>query len=239
MNENNSFKSGLKDGLPICLGYLAVSFAFGIYAICSGLSVPEAAMISLFNVTSAGQLAAVPIIVSGGSIIELIFTQLVINARYALMSISLSQKLSPSVSRADRFIISFANTDEVFAAAISRKAHVGRRYMFGLILLPVIGWTFGTLFGAIAGNVLPEVLVASLGIAIYAMLTAVVIPAAREKLSVLIAALISVALSCALYFIPALSVIPSGFGIIIIAIAVSAIMSLLSPVESEEADENA
>ena len=239
MNEINSFKSGLKDGLPICLGYVAVSFAFGIFATSSGLSIPEAVMISLFNVTSAGQLAAVPIIVSAGSIVELIFTQLVINSRYALMSISLSQKLSPTVSQRDRFIISFVNTDEVFATAISQRWQVGPRYMYGLILLPVIGWTLGTLLGAIAGNILPEILVSSLGIAIYAMLTAVVIPAAKERINVLVAASIAVALSSLLYFVPALSVIPSGFGIIIIAVAVSALMSVLAPVEREEGEENA
>ncbi len=234
MNENNSFKWGLRDGMPICLGYFAVSFAFGIFATSSGLSVAEATMISLFNLTSAGQVAAVPIIVAGGSLFELIFTQLIINARYALMSISLSQKLGPSISRTDRFLIAYGNTDEIFAAAIAQKMHVGRKYMYALIMLPLIGWTSGTLFGAIAGNILPDVLVSSLGVAIYAMLCAVVIPVAKESLSVAIAAAVSVALSCAFYFIPALSFMPSGFSIIIIAVAVSAVMSLVAPVPSEE-----
>lgn len=238
MNENNNFKLGLRDGMPICLGYFAVSFAFGIFAVSSGLSVAEAAMISLFNLTSAGQLAAVPIIVAGGSIIELIFSQLVINARYALMSISLSQKLGPSISRSDRFIISFANTDEIFAAAISQNAPVGRKYMFGLMILPMIAWTGGTLFGAIAGNVLPSVLVSGLGVAIYAMLCAIVIPAARENKAVLIAAAVSVVLSCAFYFAPVLSEIPSGFSIIIVAVAVSAFMSIAFPIVSEEEEKN-
>ena len=234
MNENNSFAWGLRNGMPICLGYFAVSFAFGIFATSSGLSVIEAAMISALNLTSAGQLAAVPIITAGGSFIELIFSQLIINARYALMSMSLSQKLGPSISRADRFLISFGNTDEIFAAAVSQSMPVGKKYMLGLILLPFVGWVSGTVAGAVAGNVLPTVLVSALGVAIYAMLTAVVIPAARENRGVAVGALISVALSCAFYFLPSLSKIPSGFSIIIIAVAVSALMSVIAPVPCEE-----
>ncbi len=238
MKENNSFAWGLRDGMPICLGYFAVSFAFGIFAVSSGLSVLEAIMISALNLTSAGQLAAVPIICAGGSIIELIFSQLIINARYALMSVSLSQKLGPSIRPLDRFVISFGNTDEIFAAAISQSMPVGKKYMLALILLPFIGWVAGTAAGAIAGNVLPAVVVAALGIAIYAMLTAVVVPAARESRSVLIAVAAAICLSCAFYFIPDLSDIPSGFAIIIIAVSVSVIMSILAPVECEE-EENA
>lgn len=115
MNNKSEFNRGIHDGLPICLGYLSVSFAFGIFAVGNGLSGIEAILISMTTVTSAGQLAGVPIIASGGSLIELAVTQLIINLRYALMSISLSQKLDNSISMADRFLISFVNTDEVFA----------------------------------------------------------------------------------------------------------------------------
>ena len=111
MQEQNSFLKGIKDGLPICFGYLSVSFAFGIFAVSNGLGIFEALLISMTNVTSAGQLAAVPIIVSGGTLLELAMAQFVINLRYALMSVSLSQKLGQSVRLFDRFVVSFVNTD--------------------------------------------------------------------------------------------------------------------------------
>ena len=117
----NSFLKGIKDGIPICLGYLSVSFAFGIFSVESGLTILETLLISMANVTSAGQLAAVPIICAGGSLAELGMTQLVINLRYALMSLSLSQKLDKSVRLLDRFVISFVNTDEVFAVALKKE----------------------------------------------------------------------------------------------------------------------
>ena len=136
MGENNNFKKGIIDGLPICFGYLSVAFAFGIFAGKNGLSILEALAISMTNVTSAGQLAAVPIIASGGTLIELAITQIIINLRYALMSVSLSQKLGKSVNMLDRFIIAFVNTDEVFAVASSNKLNVGKKYLYGLILTP-------------------------------------------------------------------------------------------------------
>lgn len=144
MNEINSFKKGLKDGIPICLGYFSVAFAFGIFAIENGLTVFQAVIISLTNLTSAGQLAGVPII-ANGSLIELAVSQLVINSRYSLMSVSLSQKFSKNVKLKDKFLIAYGNTDEIFAVAVSQKGDVGKKYMWGLILLPVIGWTSGTL----------------------------------------------------------------------------------------------
>ena len=235
---------GLRDGLPICFGYFAVSFAFGIFAVSSGLSILEAVFISAFNLTSAGQLAAVPIIAGGGSFIELALTQLVINARYALMSVSLSQRLGSTVKMRHRFLIAFANTDEIFAVSSSKEAHVGLKYMLGLIVTPFLGWTLGTLVGAAAGNILPDMVVVALQIAIYAMLIAVVVPAAKDNGKVAIAALLAIALSCVFYFVPIFKLIPSGFSIIIIAVGVSALMAIFAPlpdekVENEEVKKNA
>ena len=238
MKENNSFRRGVIDGLPICFGYLAVSFAFGIFSVGQGLSVLEAILISATNLTSAGQLAAVPIIAAGGSYIELALSQLVINARYALMSVSLSQKMGSSIRPHHRLLIAFANTDEVFAVASSNKEQVGKLYMLGLILTPFFGWTLGTLLGAVAGNILPEALVSALGIAIYAMFIAIVVPVAKESRGVLIASLAAVALSALLYYTPVLSDIPAGFAIIITAVSVSLVMALVAPIDVEEAECN-
>ena len=226
-------------GIPIAIGYLSVSFAFGIFATESGLSILEALLISMLNVTSAGQLATVPIIVGGGSYIELALSQLVINSRYSLMSVSLSQKMSENVRLGDRFLIAFINTDEVFAVASSARGTVGRQYLFGLILTPYLGWSLGTLLGAVAGNVLPAIVISALGIAIYGMFIAIVIPFAKGSAKGFWCVLLSVLLSCVFYYVPALSVIPSGFVIIIIALFVSVIFALLFPIDDDrEVSEN-
>ena len=180
MTEVNSFKKGLKDGIPICLGYFSVSFAFGIFAVENGLTVFQATILSLVNLTSAGQLAGVPIIM-GGTLPELALSQLIINSRYSLMSVSLSQKFSHKVNLKDKLLISYANTDEIFAVAISQKGEIGKKYMLGLMLLPILGWTGGTLTGAIAGNILPAMVTAALGLAIYGMFIAIVVPVAKKE----------------------------------------------------------
>ena len=231
--EITSFKMGIRDGLPICLGYLSVSFAFGIFATGAGLSVYEALLISMLNVTSAGQLAAVPIIASLGSFVELALTQLVINLRYALMSVSLSQKLGSSVRMRDRFLISFVNTDEVFAVSSGKHGKVGRKYMFGLILTPYLGWSLGTLLGAVAGNILPALLISALGIAIYAMFTAIVIPFARSGLKPLFCVLTAALISVVLFYVPIFSVIRDGFKIIITAVLTSLIFAFIAPIDED------
>lgn len=233
MKENNDFRSGVRDGIPICLGYFSVSFAFGIYSCGMGLSLTEAVLISVFNLTSAGQLAAVPIIATGGGFFELALTQLVINLRYALMSVSLSQRLGKSVRLRDRFLVAYANTDEVFAVASAQPTAVGRKYLFGLILTPPIGWTLGTTLGAAAGAILPPTLLSALGIAIYAMFIAIVVPVAKVDRKIALCALVSILMSCAFYYLPFLSAVPSGFVIIICAVVASTIFALVAPIPKD------
>ncbi len=237
--ENNSFKMGLRDGLPICLGYLSVSFAFGIFAVQSGLYIWQAVLVSMFNVTSAGQLAAVPIIASAGSFIELALTQLIINARYSLMSVSLSQRLGKRVSVLDRFIFAFVNTDEVFAVAGGKRTTLGRRYMYGLIILPFVGWTLGTFVGAVAGEVLPELIISALGIAIYAMFIAIVTPDAVRAKSTGACVIFSIALSCIFRFVPYINRIPEGFAIIICTLIASITLAIVAPIDDDEKSEDA
>ena len=238
----NDFRTGLKDGLPICLGYLSVAFAFGIFAKNSGLGVWQAFCISVFNVTSAGQLAAVPIITSGGSLAELAVSQLIINLRYALMSVSLSQKMDGSMKTVPRLITAFIDTDEVFAVSSSNEGLLGKSYFYGLILLPWLGWSFGTLAGAVAGDVLPEIISSSLAISIYGMLIAIVVPVARTSKAVAVCSLIAAGGSCAFRYIPLLSRLPGGFALIICAVGASALMALIAPLppepDKEGADEN-
>ena len=234
MNQHNSFSEGVRDGLPICLGYLSVSFAFGIAAVGLGLSLPEAVLISMCNVTSAGQLAGAPIIAAFGSLVELVLTQLVINLRYALMSVSLSQRLGETVRFRDRFWIGFCVTDEIFGVSSAKEGAVGRLYMAGLILTPFLGWTAGTLLGAAAGHILPQMLISALGVAIYGMFIAIVVPPCKRSRPTLLCVLLSVALSCLLYYLPLFDGLGSGFAIIICAVVASLVFALACPLTDRE-----
>lgn len=234
---NNNFKNGIRDGMPICLGYISVAFAFGIFAVGKGLSIFQAVLISMTNVTSAGQLAAVPIMTSGGTLVEMAASQLIINLRYALMSVSLSQKLDSSVTTPHRAAIAFVNTDEVFAVASSRDGSVGRRYLYGLILMPFLGWSAGTLFGAVAGDILPAIVTSALGIAIYGMFIAIVVPDIRKSRATALCVLISITLSCLFRYLPLLAKVPSGFVIIICAVTASAVLATVAPLDIAQEDE--
>lgn len=234
MKENNSFLRGITDGIPVCLGYLSVAFAFGIFATEKGLTLLQTLLISMTNVTSAGQLAAVPIIVAGGTLTELAISQFVINLRYALMSVSLSQKLGKSVKMLDRFVISFVNTDEVFAIASANQLAVGKKYLYGLILTPYLGWSAGTLIGAGAGNVLPASVISALGIAIYAMFVAIVIPQTKKHKQTAFCVLSAIVLSCVFEYVSILKRIPDGFAIIICAAVASAFFAFVAPVNADD-----
>ena len=207
-------------------GYFAVSFSFGILAMQGGLSVIQAALTSLTNMTSSGQFAGLQIIAAGGTLIELILTQVIINMRYSLMSLALSPKLDKKIKLWQRLLIAFANTDEIFAVAMSRERSLTFMYMAGLQILPIFGWTAGTAIGAIAGNLLPAALTAALGIALYGMFIAVVVPVARRSRPVLLSALIAIAISCVLYVLK----VSAGISIIVSTVAASALMAFLRPI---------
>ena len=226
----NRFRKGLMDGLAIGLGYLSVSFAFGMMAVGEGLSIAQAVLISLTNVTSAGQLAGLFRMVGGATLFETAIEQLIINLRYALMSVSLSQKLDDSMTAPHRAAFAFVNTDEVFAMASGQKGMVGKVYLYGLILLPYLGWALGTLLGAAAGTLLPEALRMAMSIAIYGMFIAIIIPPSKKDKAVRLAVILASVMSCALYYIPALS----RFSVIICAVLVSALCAWLFPVKAEE-----
>ena len=208
MALKKDFFKGIKDGIPICLGYLSVSFGFGILATRLGLPILAAVGISMTNLTSAGQVAGVGIIAAGGSLIEMALTQFVINIRYSLMGISLSQKLDGSFNTFHRLLASFGITDEIFAVAVSQKS-VSPFYMYGLIGISALGWVFGTFLGAAAGNILPAAVSSAMGIVLYGMFLAIIIPPAREHrgvfFAVLIAAALSILFSCVLKAVSAAS----------------------------------
>ena len=237
-----NFKRGLIHGLPIALGYLAVSISFGVSAVNMGLTVLEALFISMANLTSAGQLAGAPIIAGGGNIFALGFGQLFINLRYSLMSVSLSQKLDEKVTLLDRFLIGFGNTDEIFAVSVSQKEAVSKEYMYGLITLPYIGWSLGTLIGALLGVVvstyLPPFVLAALGIAIYGMFIAIVVPVMKKERSVMLCVLMAMLLSILCYYVPFISkIIPSELHIVLCAVIASVVLAIFAPIKTDNAAE--
>ncbi len=223
------YRTGLVDGLPIALGYLSVSFAFGITAVGMGISPLAAVLISMTNLTSAGQLAGVGVIAAGGGFAEMALSQLVINIRYLLMSLSLSQKLSERFTMPHRLISSFGITDEIFAVASGKEGEIEPRYMYGLITLPYIFWAAGTALGALLGEVLPENIKSALGIAIYTMFVAIVIPPAKKSRGVLAVVLIAAAISCLIKYVSIFSGISSGLPVIICAVIAAALGALLFP----------
>ena len=229
-----TYKNGIKDGIPIALGYLSVSFAFGVTAVSLGVPQLIALLISATNLTSAGQLAGVAVIAVLGSVFEIILTQLVINARYFLMSLSLTQKLDKKFTILDRLLCAIGITDEIFAVAVSQTQPVTRNYLLGLITLPYIGWTMGTLLGAVMGDVLPQIIVSALNIALYAMFIAIVVPTAMQNKKVIPVIVISIALSCIFTFDPYLQFINSGIVYVISAIIASVVGAILFPIPYDD-----
>lgn len=227
----SSFWKGIKHGIPIALGYLSVSFSFGILAVRMGLNVLQATLISMTNLTSAGQVAGIGIIAAGSSYLEMALTQLIINLRYGLMGISLSQKLDKSFNTRRRLIVSFGITDEIFAVASSQKGKITPYYMYGMIAISFIGWSGGTFLGAAAGEILPSIITNAMGISLYGMFLAIIIPPARKSIGVLTVILIAAALSTVFrYFLP---FITSGFSVIICAVAAAVAGAVLFPVKEE------
>ena len=234
--SQNSYIYGLGKGLPIALGYLSVSFGFGITAVGMGIKPIQTILISMTNLTSAGQVAGIGIIAALGTIIEMILCQLVINIRYSLMALTLTQKLDKSFSTFHRAIIAFGITDEVFGVAASEKGHIGRRFMYGLITLPYIGWALGTTLGVYANHILPPSVCAALGIAIYSMFMAIIIPPSRDERGVLLTVIISSVLSCLFYYLPIFDGMSQGFSIIICAFVAAGVMAYFMPREVENDD---
>ncbi len=233
----SKFLRGITHGIPICLGYLSVSFGFGILAVKAGLSVFQAAAISATNLTSAGQKAGLDVIAAGGAIIEMILLQLTINIRYSLMALSLSQKLDKSFTTPHRFLASYGITDEIFAVCSVQKEPLTPAYMYGMIFIAAVGWVTGTALGAAAGELLPAAVSTAMEIVLYGMFIAIVIPPAKKQHGVLFAAVIAAALSVMFKFaVPALS---EGFAMMISAITSALLTALIFPVKDEEGEAEA
>lgn len=226
-----NFLRGLNHGLPIGLGYLSVSFGFGILAVKNGLSVFQSSVISASNLTSAGQAAGVEIIAAGGALLEMILVQLTINIRYSLMALSLSQKLDKSFTTPHRLLASYGITDEIFAVCSAQRGALTPAYMYGMILISAVGWVLGTFLGASAGELLPPSVTSAMGIVLYGMFIAIIIPPSRKRKSILFVTIAAALLS--IFFRYVLTFISGGFAMMICAIVAAALGAWLFPVPDE------
>lgn len=227
MKIQSNFLRGLVDGIPIALGYLSVSFGFGIHAVTGGLSVIQATLISLLNLTSAGQLAGVDIIAAHGTLIEMALVQLTVNIRYALMALALSQRLDQKFTFPHRLLAAYGITDEIFGAAIAQKEPLKPSYFYGMILIAASGWIAGTFLGAAAGEILPADISAALGIVLYGMFIAIVVPPAKKERGILAAVCIAALLS--ILCTQLLPMISGGFAVIICAVTAAVAAALIFP----------
>ncbi|MDE6833772.1 MAG: AzlC family ABC transporter permease [Ruminococcus sp.] len=227
----SDFLRGISHGIPIALGYLSVSFGFGIKAVSVGISILWASLISATNLTSAGQTAGIDIIAVGGTLIEMILVQLTINIRYSLMAISLSQKLDKNFTLLHRLVASYGITDEIFGVCSAQKEKLTPLYMYGIILISAIGWVSGTALGATAGQLLPESVSNALGIVLYGMFMAIIIPPARRQKSVLIVVILSALTSILFKYL--FTAVSSGFAVIISAVIASVVGAIVFPVGEE------
>jgi 4-azaleucine resistance transporter AzlC len=227
------FKRGLKQGLPIALGYIPVSFTFGLMAVNGGIPVWIAIVVSMTNLTSAGQFAGVGLIIADASLFEITVTTFVINIRYMLMSLSLSQKIA-EMPLLKKCIMAFGITDETFAVASLEKKAISFGYMMGLISTPYWGWALGTSLGALTNSILPRKLQSSMGIALYAMFIALIIPASKKSKAALTVVIVAVAASSMLKWLPYLNKISAGWAIIIATIIAATIGAAFFPRKEEE-----
>lgn len=227
------WKQGLKDGIPICLGYFAVSVTFGLQCGIGGLSIFEATLISFTNLTSAGQFGGLELIVSQASYLEMAFTQLILNLRYILMSTSLSQKLDKTATIPQRMIVSHGITDEIFGVSMLTKGRLSPYYSYGVMSAAIPGWTFGTFVGIAIGNVLPLDILNALSIAIYGMFIAVIIPPAKKDKIILGVVITSMVVSGLFDVLPVLNKISSGFKIIIVTLIIASAAAYFFPVKED------
>ena len=233
-SNRSAFISGLRDGLPIGLGYLAVSFSLGIAVKDAGLSWFQGFIASWLCTTSTGEYAVFSLMAAGTTLLEVAFVTLIINARYLLMSCAMTQRLDPEMPFWHRFLIAFHLTDELFGIAIARHGTLNPCYSYGAFCLAVPGWALGTALGTVIGGVLPPFLVSALSVALYGMFIAVFIPPARK--SKVVAGLIAVcfAVSYASTCLPLIRDLSEGLRIILLTVVLASAAALLFPRKPEE-----
>lgn len=234
MESNQTcFRRGVRDGMPIALGYFAVAFTLGIAAKNAGFSAVQAMVESLTNNASAGEYAVFSLAAAGAGYWEVAVMTLVANARYLLMSCALSQKLAPETGLGHRMLVAFDVTDEIFGVSIAFPGRLNPFYTYGAMAVAIPGWALGTFLGVVVGNVLPLRLVSALSVGLYGMFLAIIVPPARESRVVLALVLLSFAASWAAASLPALAAVSSGVKTIVLTVAISLGAAVLFPVAEE------
>ncbi len=228
------YARGVRRGVPVGVGYFSVSFGFGAMAAAQGIRALDATLISITNLTSAGQFAGLTLILASATLWEMVLTQLVINSRYALMSLALSQRMGKNIGFWPRLLIAYINTDEIFALAMAETQPLNTPFMLGLGLTPVVGWTMGTLCGALAGSVLPASIQAALGVMLYGMFIAIVVPPAKQERPVFYVVVLALIFSCLFTYVPVLNTVSAGISIVVCTVAAAAIAAWLFPIADEE-----
>ncbi len=218
------FAKGLRDGIPICMGYFAVSFTLGIAAREVGMTWFQAFLMSLGMVASAGEFAALTLIASGAGAVEMIATTIIVNLRYLLMSTALSQKLKSDIPIIHRFMTAYCVTDEIFGLSVAVDGYLNPVYTYGITLVSVAGWTCGTALGVLVGNILPDWASNAMSVSLYGMFLAII--------GLLVA--LSMAVSFLFSLLPVLSSISSGFKVIILTLVIAGAAAWIRPVEEEQ-----
>lgn len=238
MKENSKwYKRGLRDGIPIALGYFAVAFTLGIVAKKAGLTAFQALLAAGCTNASAGGYAGFELIRENAGYIEVALTELIVNARYLLMACALSQKLAPETSLLHRAIVAFDVTDEIFGISVAVKGTLNPYYNYGAMTVAIPGWAFGAFFGVVMGNTLPASIVSALSVGLYGMFLAIIIPPARKNKIIAGLVVASMALSLLFSKLPLLSGISSGMRVIILTVAISLVAAILFPVKEDDEDE--
>lgn len=230
------YKKGLRDGIPIALGYFAVSFTLGIAAKKAGITAFQATLMSLTNSTSAGEFAAISAICAGSTYLEMAVMQAVINLRYLLMSCALSQKIDTKVGMLHRLIMGGGITDEIFGISVSVPDKLNPFYMYGAMSIAIPAWASGTCLGVVLGSVLPANIINALSIALYGMFLAVIIPPARDNKIIALIVVISMAASYVFSIAPVLKETSSGMRVILLTVVISMTAAFLFPIEEDNAD---
>ena len=228
--KNNIFLKGMKDGLPVALGYLAVSFTLGIAAVKSGLTPFQAFATSALNNTSAGEFAAFSLIGAGVSYMEIALTTLILNMRYILMSCALSQKIDKNTPIVHRFLMAYDVTDEIFGLSIMSEGRLDPKYTYGLIAISAPSWAIGTYLGAVMGSVMPAGVLSAMNLALYRMFIAVIVPPAKKDKTIAVVIAVSMLSSLMFSILPGLREISSGIVVIILTVVISLAAAILFPV---------
>ncbi|MCQ2552702.1 MAG: AzlC family ABC transporter permease [Clostridia bacterium] len=231
--------TGMKDGIPIGLGYFAVAFSLGIAASNAGMNALQGFVMSFFTIASAGEYAGISAVASNATYVEMAVLILVANARYLLMSTALSQKLSPKLPLSHRIGIGFGITDEIFGINIAQPYPLNPIYTYGAYVTTIPLWAFGTSAGIVAGNILPDTLVYALSASIFGMFLAIVVPPSKKDRRIFIVVLASFAISCLVYFTPLRQMLSESIRIIVLTLIISAAAAIIFPREDEaEKEEN-